>query len=80
MVFSLQFCTPEDLHPYDEAVALDSDTAADAAEEEADTEAKKFYVSQNAFLKVLGATVDVDLETMEPILLDKEGNRLDPNA
>lgn len=41
----------------------------------------KLYVSGNAFLKVLGARVDVDPEgDLTPILFDKEGNRMDPNA
>jgi hypothetical protein len=41
----------------------------------------KLYVSGNAFLKVLGATVDVDPKgDLTPILFDKQGNRMDPNA
>jgi hypothetical protein len=41
----------------------------------------KLYVSGNAFLKVLGATVDVDPKgDLTPILTDKQGNRMDPNA
>jgi len=40
----------------------------------------KLYVDRNAFLKVLGSTVDVDTTTLTPILYDKEGNRMDPNA
>lgn len=40
----------------------------------------KLYVNGNAFLKVLGATVDVDMETITPVLYDREGNRMDPNA
>jgi hypothetical protein len=36
-------------------------------------------VDRNAFLKVLGATVDVDVDTMAPVLHDREGNKLDPN-
>jgi hypothetical protein len=41
----------------------------------------KLYVSGNAFLKVLGATVDVDPNgDLTPILFDKQGNRMDPNA
>ena len=40
----------------------------------------KLYVHPNAFLKVLGATLDVDSETVTPILLDQQGNRMDPNA
>jgi hypothetical protein len=31
-------------------------------------------------MKVLGATVDVDLETVTPIMHDREGNLMDPNA
>jgi hypothetical protein len=41
----------------------------------------KLYVSGNAFLKVLGATVDVDPKgDLTPILFDKQGNRMDPNS
>ena len=40
----------------------------------------KLYIHRDAFLKVLGATVDVDMETITPILFDREGNRMDPNA
>jgi hypothetical protein len=40
---------------------------------------QKLYVHHDAFMKVLGATVDVDLETVTPILTDREGFRLDPN-
>ena len=40
----------------------------------------KLYVNHNAFLKVLGATVDIDLEKITPILYDREGNVMDPNA
>lgn len=40
----------------------------------------KLYVAADAFLKVLGATVDVDTTTVTPILYDREGNKMDPNA
>lgn len=40
----------------------------------------KLYINGGAFLKVLGATVDIDLENLTPILYDREGNRMDPNA
>jgi hypothetical protein len=40
----------------------------------------KLYVHHNAFLKVLGSTVDVDTTTVTPILYDRENNRMDPNA
>jgi hypothetical protein len=31
-------------------------------------------------MKVLGATVDVNMENITPILYDREGNIMDPNA
>lgn len=40
----------------------------------------KLYINAGAFLKVLGATVDVDLESGTPILYDREGNHMDPNG
>ena len=40
----------------------------------------KLYVHHDAVLKVLGATLDVDEERLVPILYDKEGNIMDPNA
>jgi hypothetical protein len=40
----------------------------------------KLYVHHNAFLKVLSATLDVDVATVTPILYDREGNLMDPNA
>ena len=40
----------------------------------------KLYVHHNAFMKVLGATVDVDLDTFTPILHDRNGNLMDPDA
>jgi hypothetical protein len=40
----------------------------------------KLYIHHNAFLKVLGATLDVNTETISPILYDREGNIMDPNA
>ena len=40
----------------------------------------KLFVHRDAFLKVLGATVDVNMETITPILYDREGNLMDPNA
>lgn len=39
----------------------------------------KLFIHHNAFLKVLGVTVDVDTEKISPILYDREGNIVDPN-
>jgi hypothetical protein len=44
----------------------------------------KLYISQNAFMKVLGGTLDVDINVetgdMIPRLIDREGHDMDPNA
>jgi hypothetical protein len=40
----------------------------------------KLYVQEHAFMKVLGCTLDVDEEQILPILYDREGNLMDPNA
>ena len=40
----------------------------------------KLYIHRNAFLKVLGATVDVNMDTITPVLTDKEGFEIDPSA
>ena len=44
----------------------------------------KLYIHHAAFMKVLGATLDVDFnpETgdMTPKLFDREGHEMDPNA
>lgn len=39
----------------------------------------KLYVNHNGFMKVLGCTLDVDIEKMKPILYDAAGNVKDPN-
>lgn len=50
---------------------------------------RKLYVHQSAILKVLGGTLDVeqvddgtdtDTKVVIPVLYDKEGNLMDPNA
>ena len=39
----------------------------------------KLYVHHNAFMKVLGGKLDVDLTTLKLTLYDREGNIMDPN-
>lgn len=41
---------------------------------------RKLYIHHNAFMKVLSCTLDVDEVNMVPLLYDREGNKLDPNA
>ena len=83
MVFSFRFVTAADVSSKDEAVSLqllqDGKTPKPPAEAATDG-LPKLYVAADAFLKVLGATVDVDLHNFTPVLYDKEGNVMDPNA
>jgi hypothetical protein len=82
MVFSFGFVTAEELGPDDEPVSLE--VLEDGVTPKAPVDCRqdglpKLYVSGNAFLKVLGASLDVDTETVLPILWDREGNLMDPN-
>jgi hypothetical protein len=83
MVFSFGFVTAKDLGPDDEAVSLevleDGVTPKPPIDSMNDG-LPKLYVSGNAFLKVLGARLDVDTKNVIPILYDREGNLMDPNA
>jgi hypothetical protein len=83
MVFSFGFVTAAELGPDDEAVSLE--VLEDGVTPKAPVDAMhdglpKLYVSGNAFLKVLGAKLDVDTEKVIPILYDREGDLMDPNA
>jgi hypothetical protein len=91
MVFSFEFVTQEDLLPDDEPVSLELVTVVDKRDGSTRSVPKtpreswhdgrpKLFVSTNAFFKVLGATVDVDSQSMNPILYDKEGNIVDPSV
>jgi hypothetical protein len=92
MVYSFRFVTNADVDAsLDEAVPLweEKNERNDDDEQPKDDDAdakqqhqqkKSLYVHHNAFLKVLGATLDVDMTTVTPILYDREGNVMDPNA
>jgi hypothetical protein len=91
MVYSFSFVTAEEIDPdQDEGVSLELVESTDAQghvvtvpkppAESRNDGLPKLYVHHNAFLKALGATIDVDTETVTPILYDREGNRMDPNA
>jgi hypothetical protein len=84
MVFSFSFVTKEDLAGKfldAEGVSLELDEKGNpkSPQDSLNDGLPKLYVDRNAFLKVLGATVDVDVDTMAPVLHDREGNKLDPN-
>mmetsp|Transcript_20817 Transcript_20817/g.34410 ORF Transcript_20817/g.34410 Transcript_20817/m.34410 type:complete len:208 (+) Transcript_20817:148-771(+) len=80
MVFSFDFAT--EVGPDDEGASLE--VLADGVTPKPPVESMtdglpKLYIHQNAFMKVLGGKVDVDLETMKLTIHDKEGNVMDPN-
>lgn len=82
MVFSFSFVATEDLVQQDEGVSLEVDDEGKpkAPLEAVDDGLPKLYIHHNAFLKVLGATVDVDTTNITPILYDKEGFEMDANV
>ena len=82
MVFSFSFVNQDDLDEQDEGVSLEVDEEGNpkSPKDALDDGLPKLYVHHNAFLKVLGATVDVDTEKITPVLYDKEGFELDANA
>ena len=94
MVYTFQFVTNNDIDPeQDEGVSLemipsskvDPTTGEPILIPKSPVDSRndglpKLYIHHHAFLKVLGATIDVDTETIAPILYDREGNRMDPNA
>eukprot|EP00934_Nitzschia_sp_Nitz4_P004281 Nitzschia sp. Nitz4//scaffold2_size372955//163014//163658//NITZ4_000415-RA/size372955-processed-gene-0.418-mRNA-1//1//CDS//3329546754//4271//frame0 len=81
MVFSFKFVTKDDITSEDEGVSLEllEDGSPKPPRDALADGLPKLYVHHNAFLKVLGAKVDVNTETVTPILYDKEGNEMDPN-
>ena len=82
MVFSFSFVNKDELNEQDEGVSLevDEDGNPKSPRDALDDGLPKLYVHHNAFLKVLGATVDVDTKNITPKLYDKEGFELDANA
>lgn len=91
MVFSFDFVTADEIDgDQDEGVSLELVQQVDRhgnrievpkpPSESQHDGLPKLYVHHNAFLKVLGATLDVDAKTLTPIIYDREGNTMDPNA
>ena len=74
MVFLFDFLREGQLETFDEAVSLcDKNDDDDDQENDNDNDdhhrRRNLYVHRNAFMKVLGATIDFDWE----------GNKIDPN-
>ena len=84
MVFSFEFARIKDIGPDDESVSLEvlEDGTPKPPSESINDGLKKLYVHHTAFMKVLGGTLDVKIESdgsFMPIIFDREGNKLDPN-
>jgi len=81
MVFSFSFVSQDELDDQDEGVSLEvnEDGNPKSPRDALDDGLPKLYVHHNAFLKVLGAKVDVNTENITPVLYDKEGFELDAN-
>ena len=64
--------------------ALDDGITPKSPSDSYHDELPKLYISQTAFMKVLGGTLDVDINVdtgdMIPRLVDREGHDMDPNA
>lgn len=95
MVYTFDYVTQDQISSQDEPVSLeiietvsstnddnekDEEEIPKPPEESINDGLPKLYIHQHAFLKVLGSTIDLDMKTFAPILFDKEGNELDPNA
>lgn len=62
------------------SLELSEDGSPKAPSESMDDGLPKLFIHHNAFMKVLGATVDVNMDDLTLILYDREGNVMDPNA
>mmetsp|Transcript_7232 Transcript_7232/g.9188 ORF Transcript_7232/g.9188 Transcript_7232/m.9188 type:complete len:235 (-) Transcript_7232:278-982(-) len=83
MVFNFEFVRRHQIEENDEPVSLevkDDGVTPHDPQDSWDDGLQKLYVHHNAFMKVLGATLDIDQESLTPILHDREGNLMDPNA
>ncbi|GAX25529.1 hypothetical protein FisN_15Hu152 [Fistulifera solaris] len=79
MVYHFQFITTVPDRAEGVSLELMEDGSPKPPEQSHNDGLPKLYVHPDAFLKVLGATVDVDPKTKEIRLLDREGNELDPD-
>jgi len=92
MVFAFEFVKVGGLGKDDEGVSLevleDGTTPVPPMQSMSDGK-RKLYLHQSAILKVLGCTLDVqqvddgtdtDTTVITPVLYDREGNLMDPNA
>jgi len=85
MVFSLDFAREGLVGKEDEGVSLEllEDGSPKPPSESDGDGLKKVYIHHTAFMKVLGATMDIEVGedgSFTPTFKDREGNDLDPNA
>jgi len=94
MVYTFDFVKQNQITKRDEPVSLEVVKSSEdedgsggqheeipkSPEDSIDDGLPKLYIHQHAFLKVLGCTIDIDEVNLTPILFDREGNVLDPNA
>mmetsp|Transcript_26478 Transcript_26478/g.39208 ORF Transcript_26478/g.39208 Transcript_26478/m.39208 type:complete len:215 (+) Transcript_26478:118-762(+) len=85
MVFSFDFARAAALAPNIEGVSLEllQDGSPKTPIESESDGLKKLYIHESAFMKVLGATMDIQMNddgSFMPTFKDREGNDLDPNA
>lgn len=82
MVFNFDFVTQSQIGMRDEPVSLEvleDGVTPKSPQDSIQDGLQKLYIQENAFMKVLGATIDLDEETFTPVLFDREGNPMDPN-
>lgn len=81
MVFSFDFVKKSELGPDDEGVSLEVlEDGSPKPPSLSWTDGKpKLYIHHNAFMKVLGSKVDVDIDSLKLTLYDRDGNVMDPN-
>mmetsp|Transcript_17166 Transcript_17166/g.26011 ORF Transcript_17166/g.26011 Transcript_17166/m.26011 type:complete len:198 (+) Transcript_17166:29-622(+) len=82
MVFSFDFAKKSDIGPKEEPVSLEvlEDGSPKSPKDSVNDGLPKLYVHHNAFMKVLGGKLEVDLDSFKLTIYDREGNVMDPNA
>jgi len=82
MAFHFAYCTAKDISDQDEAVSLEimMNGKPKSPRDAVDDGLFKLYVAQGALIKVLGSTLQLNGGNNTLVLVDAQGNPLDPNA